>query len=109
MKILTKEQASNIIRNFADNDKLFFKNTIDFEPDTKIYTFVDKRGHEFWLVCRDFCQDYFDVEDRVFQAELKKHIAKHYKTIGKPDYWLQSTDFDNFPYYFSFVQVKDVL
>ena len=103
MIILNKAEVEKIANSFDFDEKLNFVNTIDFEPDCKIYKLKNNIGNNYILICRDYQFDDVDAEARIFANELGITILDRFKR--NHDYFFSSKKFDNFEYIFSLARI----
>ena len=103
MIILNKAEVEKIANSFDFDEKLNFVNTIDFEPDCKIYKLKNNIGNNYILICRDYQFDDADAEARIFANELGITILDRFKR--NHDYFFSSKKFDNFEYIFSLARI----
>ena len=99
MKILSKEEVEKIASSFDFDSKLTFTDTIDFEPDCKIYKLDNGTEDNFILICRDYQFDDTDAEGRILNNELGITILERLKCNNS--YFLRTNEFDKFEYVFS--------
>lgn len=103
MRILSKKEVEKIANSFDFDEKLTFVNTIDFEPDCKIYKLKNNIGDNYILICRDYQFDDTDAEERIFDNELGITILDRFKY--NQDFFFTSKNFDDFEYIFSLARI----
>lgn len=103
MRILSKKEVEKIANSFDFDEKLTFVNTIDFEPDCKIYKLKNNIDDNYILICRDYQFDGTDAEERIFDDELGITILDRFKY--NQDFFFSSKNFDDFEYIFSLVRI----
>ena len=103
MIILNKSEVEKIANSFDFDEKLNFVNTIDFEPDCKIYKLKNNIGNNYILICRDYQFDDTDAEERIFANELGITILDRFKY--NQDFFFSSKNFDDFEYIFSLAKI----
>ena len=103
MRILCKKEVEKIANSFDFDEKLTFVDTIDFEPDCKVYKLKNNIGDNYILICRDYQFDDMDAEVRIFANELGITILDRFKR--NHDYFFSSKKFDDFEYIFSLARI----
>lgn len=103
MIILNKVEVEKIANSFDFDEKLTFVDTIDFEPDCKVYKLKNNIGDNYILICRDYRFDDMDAEERVFINELGITILDRFKY--NQDLFFTSKNFDDFEYIFSLARI----
>ena len=103
MIVLNKAEVEKIANSFDSDEKLNFVNTIDFEPDCKIYKLKNNIGDNYILICRDYQFDDMDAEERIFANELGITILDRFKY--NQDFFFTSKNFDDFEYIFSLARI----
>ena len=105
MKVLDKEIIDGTLKKFKIDNKLKLIRTLKYEPDCFIYFFSSENKDNYILICRDLVQDDLEAEKRILKNELGIEISERIKTKTN-DYWLRTSDLDDFEYVFSLNRIS---